>query len=420
MKNSKTTLKAGIIFVLMALAACNNPEDKVGGGGDESENHVKPAAGALTLEPGDGEITVKWASLPGLTEYTVYWADSEDGDAIGEITYTPDNASGGEILETTISGLENGKEYWVWVESGDWSSERKSCIPNVSPAPDPTPEPEPANTAKTWYVSPAIGSDTNDGWPDSAPVATVTAALQKVAAYKTAHPTEWNPGDSATIIILDDLPEPVTVNHDTSYPPVILKSSSNEVTLTGALTISGGNENSPEVTLTNLTLNGGGSNVVTVSDGKLVIQTGAVITGGGDGVVVNSGGAVTMTGGKVCADEDPDAFDFTKRVNGVVVNSGGTFNMNGGSVWNNDNGVRVKSGGTFHMTGGDIYHNGLGVWVETGAAFTKTSGTVYGDYDNVVNEIGEAEAEMYYNWDGSVYNPDGSRSETLLPHNNYP
>jgi hypothetical protein len=214
----------------------------------------------------------------------------------------------------------------------------------------PVPPPPSGNTAKAWYVSPA-GSDANDGWPGSAPVRTVSNALQKVAAYKTAHPTEWNPGDSATIVILGGLTESVTVD-GTSYPSVILRGDTAQVTLTGALTISGGDGNSPAVTLTNVTLDSGNSDnaAVTVSGGNLVIQPGAVITGHGKGVVVNTGGAVSMTGGKVRGNSD----------DGVEVRTGGTFAMTGGEIGGNGGmGVNI-SGGTVTKTGGGIVYGAVG------------------------------------------------------------
>jgi hypothetical protein len=256
------------------------------------------------------------------------------------------NISGGTVTKTgggivygivgAASGADANHGGSIGGATGNYETDRDYPDPGTDPGPG-------ANTAKTWYVSPS-GSDANDGWPGSVPVRTVSNALQKVAAYKTAHPTEWNPGDSATIVIMGGA---ITIDLNTEPPPLTLGGTSeNPVIIEGTLTISGGSGSSPEVTLTHVTLNGGGNSAITVSGGNLVIQTGATITGGGKGVVVNSG-QVTMTGGK---------------------------------VWDNSgDGVEVHTGGTFAMTGGEIGGNGgKGVNI-SGGAFTKTGGgTVYG------------------------------------------
>jgi hypothetical protein len=222
---------------------------------------------------------------------------------------------------------------------------------------------------------------------------------------------------------------PVTLN---KVVTIAGKDPDAPVSITGGLTITSG----ANVKLANAVVNGGDSNVVTVSGGKLVIETGATIEGGGDGVLLNSG-LVTMTGGEIsgCTNgvqvaggtfnlsggrvggnttgvniSSGGAFNLSgdgvigiypkgdtggNTGSGVVV-SGGTAEMSGGRIWDNGgsgssrgtkSGVAV-SGGEFNMTGGEIGANtGYGVYTSGGGVFTKRGGgTVYGGWPNASDD----------------------------------
>jgi hypothetical protein len=357
MKTVKTTFVAGIIFVLMALmtlttlTACGGS----GGGGHDHPSAESDDPGP-TPEPGpptpvplmlkaipeDGKITVSWPRIPGLSDYTVSWSDLEgvepSGSRVSEIFEIFDADSGTTMLEATITGLENGTTYKVQIEAGGQADGEMLCTVG----------------GKTWYVSSDQGSDNNNGQNKDRPLLTVQAALQKAAKDKADYPSKWKEGDSAEIVILGELSGPIEIDLDAQhpYPPITIGGTSDSpLTINGTLTITGGDENSPPVTLAHVTLNGGGSDVVTVEGGNLVIEDGAVITGGGNGVVVNSGGAVTMSGDS--------------------------------RIWGNSGNGVYMTGGAFHMTGGEIGANlGYGVRPTGGGTFTKTGGgTVYGNHD---------------------------------------
>jgi hypothetical protein len=159
MKIGKTTLKAGIVFVLMALAvlaACSTD-----GGGDTEEDGKEGKKEKLEPVPvvredpkltaGDRSIGVEWTAISGITKYTVYWSESEDGKELGSEEISG-NASDAEILKTTINGLENAIPYWVWVKAGPLDSSRKTCTP----------------AGKIWYVG-NTGDDANDGLSNASP-----------------------------------------------------------------------------------------------------------------------------------------------------------------------------------------------------------------------------------------------------------
>jgi hypothetical protein len=239
------------------------------------------------------------------------------------------------------------------------------CSPAPAPIPGPGPEPEPGGGSgcgpvpepipepgptRTWYVSLLRGDDNNNGLSIDTPLQSVMKALQKAAADKAAYPDKWKKGVSAKIVILD-LSGPTEITLDDTYPPITLGGTpENPATINGTLTITGGDANSPPVTLAHVTLNGGGSDVVKVEGGNLVIEDGAVITGGGNGVVVISGGAVTLSG---------DSRIWGISGNGVEM-TGGAFNMTGGEIGaNGKNGVKTSGGGVFTKRGGGtVYGNG--------------------------------------------------------------
>jgi hypothetical protein len=134
MKRCKTTFKAGFIFVLMAFAALSACD--TGGNGDygdyrdHGDQEEKPAVrDDPVLMPEDVAITVEWAAISGVTEYTVFWADSEEGDALDPegIPVPGSDDSGTGILTATIPNLTNGETYWVWVNAGESTIGKKSC-----------------------------------------------------------------------------------------------------------------------------------------------------------------------------------------------------------------------------------------------------------------------------------------------------
>jgi hypothetical protein len=430
MKSGKTTFKAGIVFVLMALAALAACSTDGGGDTEAGENGKKEKPEPVPvvrdnpkLTAGDRSIGVEWTAISGLTEYTVYWSEPEDEEERGSKEISGD-ASDAEILKTTISGLENAIPYWVWVKAGPMTIGKKTCTP----------------AGKIWYVG-NTGDDANDGLSNASPLPTITAALTKIAD---------DVGDkSAEIVILSDLNEDVTIDHrSVDYPPILLRGDGNPVTITGNLTITDDNADSPEVSLgANLTLSDVGDVVVTVQGGSLTMRNGAAITGGSrTGVDVTNAGVFTMTGGEITNNSNgvgvSSVFTMTggkitnNRTDGVVVEAGGEFLMSDGAAIANNrtNGVSVKAGGIFNMTGGTVGvfpkedgggNGGYGVFVNVGGTFRMSNGRVWsnntgvginsGMFNMTGGEIG-ANQDMGVFWNGTpdiekrggiVYGTDG-------------
>jgi len=160
------------------------------------------------------------------------------------------------------------------------------------------------------------------------------------------------------------------------------------------------------VTLTlddNITLTGRNANtsaLVTLNDGKLIVNAGAKIAGNtasttaaGGGVFITGTNAVfTMNGGEITGNTAA-GYD-NGRGGGVYVNSG-TFTMNGGEI----------SGNTATSYGG-------GVAVISNTSFFKTGGTIYGYVagDNRSNIVKNNSGVVQNNMGHTVYATNSNSS----------
>jgi len=143
------------------------------------------------------------------------------------------------------------------------------------------------------------------------------------------------------------------------------------------------NANDAKLTLEgNITLEGKASTVdlITVTNGTLVMETGSTITG-------HSGRAVHVNGGTFNMN---DGTKITLNSGGGVRVNSGEFNMNGGTISNNGNsesldyggGVYVN-GGTFTMSGNEAKISGNtarycggGVYISNGGEFNMNNGEI--------------------------------------------
>jgi parallel beta-helix repeat protein len=157
----------------------------------------------------------------------------------------------------------------------------------------------------------------------------------------------------------------------------------------GVFTMSGG-------TISDNTATGGGGVFVDSGgsfdmSGSAVISDNTVNGSTGGGVYVSgSGSGFTMRGGTISGNTATYGGG-----GGVSVSGGGAFIMSGGTIFNNTagsgfsggGGVSVSGTGSFTMSGGTISGNtavsGGGVWVNSGSTFNKSGGgIIYGDDNN--------------------------------------
>jgi hypothetical protein len=271
---------------------------------------------------------------------------------------------------------------------------------------------------KSYYVK-ATGNDGSAGTEED-PLATVTAALQKLAAdYAAASPAWPNKGapneESGGIVILGTVNAKQIDIAGAGYPHIVLAGGSGAAA--GTLALSADDyllmvREGASVSLRNITLKGrnpGGGSVGgfvrvgilgTNNDaGTLRLESGAAVkdnnTGGtrGSGVAVYHGRFIMEAGSEISGNTDTNGGAFMGA--GVYVGVNGTFTMNGGTIKGNTatgsygygGGVYVE-GGVFTMKGGTISgntatNNGGGVYVGN-ATFSKTGGIIYGN-ENTIN-----------------------------------
>jgi hypothetical protein len=469
MKSGKTTFKAGIVFVLMALAAlaaCKNED-----GEEELEkNSVKRDIDEPVLRPGDGEIIVEWKAVPGVTWYTVYWSESEDGEEAHSSEYISVDASDDEILTTTISDLENDTKYWVWVKAKAKAENltigKKPCTPFAPPPPeaDGSGESEEAGDGgKPLPAAPTITAvervyDTSNGdrikvsWTADVPATSYNVYWSTTATpgQDTAEfPGEPIEADSTEAYIpsgsgsgehdpqLEYYVWVVAVDgeSDLSSAPSAVELSASELAYTvndsdaleaAKSALAESKVKNHTVTVVNDTVSTASS--ITVrnagSPDKTVTITGAgpeaVIKGGVDLLTIEGGkvtlseltldggynSTVSVSGGELVLQDG--AIVTGSNVDGVRISGGGVFTMTGGKISGNEwNGVKM-TGGEFEMTGGEIAINGgSGVSTDISAVFKKTGGTVYGR---------RSKADDYANRSGSI---NGAK-DNYEPNDNYP
>ncbi|MCK7477121.1 MAG: fibronectin type III domain-containing protein [Candidatus Moduliflexus flocculans] len=74
---------------------------------------VPDVPSAPSLVAGDGEITVSWAAVTGVTGYEVYW-DIQSSAASIPVGNKKIVTAGAACV---ITGLENGQTYYVWLKA---------------------------------------------------------------------------------------------------------------------------------------------------------------------------------------------------------------------------------------------------------------------------------------------------------------
>src|SRR4030042_138508 len=92
-----------ILAAVSALGACKSINRKAG---------APPAPGApVVVGTGNGRLSLSWKAVKGAEVYEV-WYNTENNSA--------SSVRGGEIAATdyTITGLANGRLYYVWLKAG--------------------------------------------------------------------------------------------------------------------------------------------------------------------------------------------------------------------------------------------------------------------------------------------------------------
>jgi len=210
--------------------------------------------------------------------------------------------------------------------------------------------------------------------------------------------------------------------------------------------------NNPTATLTlgkNFTLHGNAVNnsLITVTRGKLIMETGSKITGHkggsitGSAVYVDTNGEFIMNDGEITANrtysggtvyvrgkftmEDGTISKNETFDGGGVSVSGGTFNMNGGTIIENSStykegdyddkggngGVQVSSNGTFIMSGGTITQNtgrlGGGVQVGINGTFIMSGGIITNNTATFGGGVSVKDGEFIMNSGGTISKNSG-------------
>jgi len=305
---------------------------------------------APTLISGFKQLRVSWASVPGASEYEVYYGTTSTPTTLATtITGTT----------TIITGLTNGTTYYVRIRAKNANgfsnySGAISEAPGISPG--------------LFHNGEKIGNQN------------LSSSLSYISSNAVS-------GDEFLVVLgADESIAPVTLGYSNRTVGITLIGYEQERTINLAsngniFTVYSG------VTLTldeNVTLVGRDNNTGSViycnSNSYLVMNNGSKIsgnTGNYDSGGVFVYGTFTMNGGTINGNSS-NAFG-----GGVRIDSG-TFTMNGGTISGNTasfgGGVNVQSG-TFTMNGGTISGNtaGYGGGVSVYRTFTMNGGTISGN-----------------------------------------
>jgi hypothetical protein len=327
--------------------------------------------GVVTLIPGNLKLTASWTAVAGADQYEVYYDTTTTIPGIPAQTVSTTSA--------TITGLNNGTIYYVWVKpknandtggvstmvsgkpgfSEDFGSD--AIIHNVFDV----------YSATDWQTT---RTSINNGGDDKNYVITVHGTVM------------WpNPGYGTTFTP-DGLKILIQGNSDGT-----LTRSSNETNLNLY-------EKTQTIIIRDLTLNGGYTSPMITASGpnaRVEMKGNATITGSyGGGVYVSNGTFImndnaTINNNRVTASAQPAYGGGVRIMNGNFIMNGGTISGNiANSTDNTTHGGGVYIvGGTFTMNGGIIRGNtatsqfgdtrGGGVYIGA-AAFIKTGGIIYG------------------------------------------
>jgi hypothetical protein len=196
---------------------------------------------------------------------------------------------------------------------------------------------------RTWYIS-SGGNDRALGTVE-APLATVREGLARIAAaYAEDWPGKGTAGESrGALRILDrvEVREPIEINGNTGYPPIILGGSGGTLLAGSGLT--------------------GASLLHITRQAEVTLEEGLNLEGNGNGLVRGvtiSGSVFTMDGGRITG------FSLAKDSRavyggGVAVVQSGRFTMNGGEISNNRVGNRGERGSSIAYGGGVAVNSGI-------------------------------------------------------------
>lgn len=261
-----------------------------------------------------------------------------------------------------------------------------------------------AKWTQELYVGGPMSSDANDGGNVAAPLATIQAAVDKIATA--------NDGSPYTILLMGDVRDSSSVAYVSGknfslvniVPPATLNLTIKSNIDGTPRTIDAGRNNistgrvmyvgeNASVTLQDVIVTGGyvkdaSGGGVCVDSGGIFIMNDGIISDNyagfdGGGVYVSQNATFIMKGGSIKANEVGAGAGNYSGGGGVYVN-GGTFTMEDGEITQNNGlknggGVYVGGSGTLSMSGGEISSNtvtgdGGGVYVSADSTFTMTSG----------------------------------------------
>ena len=309
----------------------------------------KPIAnmGAVTLVPGNGQLTASWSTAAGADQYEVYYSTNNSIPVNPVQTVSTTTA--------TISDLANWTTYYVWVKA-------KNSIgtSDFSPMTNGTPMGTNNERLPGLYRNNARIGNQN-----------LSASLSYISANAVS-------GDDFYIVLgADESASPMNLNYSRKTVGITLMGYGGERTITLAsngrlfLIFEG-------VTLTldeNITLVGLSTNTFPLigNNGNLIINDGAKISGNtGVGIYI-SNVTVTINGGTI---SENTGFGI------VVSGNAGNLIMNGGTISENSGGIFVNGvyNGTFTMYDGVISGNTVRGGVELyNGIFTMHGGTISGN-----------------------------------------
>lgn len=150
------------VWIKAANSAGSSAASSVSSGTPAATVTIPAAPAALSVVPGDSQVTVTWSAVSGATSYKTFYNTANNSTTATEFT------GDGTTSDTTctITGLTNGTPYYVWVQAAN-----SAGTSNFSPAAAPA-----TPVGAFFTVNAATGDDTN-GNGTMLPYKTITKAL---------------------------------------------------------------------------------------------------------------------------------------------------------------------------------------------------------------------------------------------------